>query len=115
MSLIRLMLAATIASALLVGLMPTSVSADTTAKQEQELKEEVKVECTAGGYGQSSTCKASGKVLGKQSQEIKTRDGVKVLTKLENTGMDTPTLATVSSMLFLGTAAAYIKVKSRNA
>jgi opacity protein-like surface antigen len=115
MSFIRLMLAATIASALLVGVMPTAVSADTVAKQDQELEEEVKVECTAGGYGQSSTCKAKSRVLGKQSQEIKTRDGVKVLNKLENTGLDTPTLATVSSMLVLGTAAAYVKVKSKNA
>ncbi len=105
MNIIKLILATTVASALLVGVMPTTVLADTAASQNQE----VEMECTttSEAYGQS---KATCKNTSKQRQLITTREGVKIH-KVLDTGLDTNSLSVVLGTLTTGTLAFVAKRK----
>ncbi len=105
MSIIRLMIATTLASALLVTVMATPVLADTSAEQNQNL--EVECETTSSSYGQSSAkCKAKGE----QEQKITTREGVKVH-KVLDTGLDTQTMSVVFGTFATGALAIVAKRK----
>ncbi len=59
-------------SILSTGLLLSSVSSvfAQVASQEQQLDQNVKVNCTTGAYGQSSTCTAEGTQSGSQSQYL---------------------------------------------
>jgi hypothetical protein len=102
---IKLMIATTVASALLMTVMATPVLADTTAEQNQNL--EVECKTTSGSYGQASAeCHAKGE----QKQKITTREGVKIHKVLE-TGLDSNTMSVVIGTLATGAVAAVAKRK----
>lgn len=117
MSLVKLTLATTLAAALTLAMSSTALA--DTVKQEQELntKSEVKVTCTTGAYGQSSTCtaEADAEANGKQSQEIvyRTNGRAIVAHKPVDTGADVATTAAVSGTVLAGAAAAVVQIKSR--
>ena len=73
----KLVIALTLAVALLVIAMPTTVSAEEDKQtQTQKLEQSYEVECTTGSYGQS-TCKVKGTNTGEQTQTqyIRRADG----------------------------------------
>jgi hypothetical protein len=105
MSIIRLMIATTVASALLMTVMVTPVLADTTAEQNQNL--DVECDVTSSSYGQSSAnCRAKGE----QRQLIKTREGLAVH-KVLDTGLDSQTMSVVFGTLSAGALALVAKRK----
>jgi hypothetical protein len=81
-------------SAVLFSSFATAVSAD-TVKQEQELK----LNCTAGSYGQSSSCTAEGK----QSQTVEI-NGIKYFVRNDGTRVriHTPANTSVDSVALAG-------------
>lgn len=111
MSLIKLISALTIASALLVIAMPYQVSAE-TLEQSQTLEQEF--ECKVEGYG---IAKCYGKQRGEQHQKIegfRRADGKFIrVHKVVDTGVDGYTLATVAGTLVTGVGAAILKIKNR--
>lgn len=119
MNIARLITASTLALALMVGIFTSPAFAETSVEQNQKLEQELEVECTAGAYGQDSTCKAYGKQVGEQSQKVLgvfREDGSFVkIHKPVDTGLDSPTLAGVTGIVLTGSAAAYLKIKSRQA
>lgn len=118
MTVIRYITATSLALALMATVFVSPVLAETTAEQNQKLEQEVEVECSVTGYGESK-CKARGKQTGEQSQKILgvfRQDGTFVPThKTVNTGLDNYSLALVSGTVIAGSAAAYLKVKNRKA
>jgi len=98
----KLITALTLASALMVVAMPSTVSAQ-SMEQNQKLEQEI--ECVVSGYGQS-TCK--GKQTGEQRQRMLGKTH-----KVINTGVDTTVLATTSAIAVAGLAAGVLKFKTR--
>lgn len=116
MSLVRFITASTLALALMVGVFATPALADTSAEQNQKLEQEVEIKCEVGAYGQNTKCEGKGKQTGEQSQKIKGvfRNG-KFIPAHEpaDTGLDSMTLAAVTGLIVTGSAAAYVKFKTR--
>src|SRR5690606_28753401 len=114
-TIVRYLTASTLALALMAAMFVTPVSAEVTAEQSQELEQSI--ECTVGSYGQNTTCKAS--QSGKQRQRILgvfRKDGKFVpVHKPADTGLDTASLAVVGGTVVAGSAAAFLRAKSRKA
>lgn len=116
MSLVRFITASTLAFALMVGLFVTPAMADTTAEQNQKLEQEIEIKCETGAYGQNTKCEGKGKQTGEQSQKIKGifRNGKFIPAHQPvDTGLDGATLAVVAGLIVTGSAAAYVKFKTR--
>lgn len=119
MSIVKLMTATTLAAALMVVMTGSALAQSMSQEQELNVNNSVKVNCTTGAYGQSSTCtaEASGSASGKQSQRMDNvvcrRDGNCVYPhKTANTGADFGTVAAATSLIS-GSVAAVIKLKKR--
>jgi len=95
-------------SAVLFSSFATVVSAD-TVKQEQELNQTVKVNCTTGSYGQNTTCTAEGTQNGKQSQTVEI-NGVKYFVRNDGTRVriHTPVNTSVDGVTIAGIVAAAV-------
>lgn len=114
MSVTKLITAITLAAALLIVAMPSQASAN-SIELNQDMNQEVEIECTSGSYGQNTTCKAKGTQSNSQTG--------KVLAALDckgkkchipaATGLDTLTLSAIFGTLALGTSAAIAKYKTQ--
>lgn len=120
MSIVKLMTATTLAAALMVVMTSSALAQSMSQEQELNVNNSVKVNCTTGAYGQSSTCtaEASGNASGKQSQRMDNvvcrRDGNCVYPHTTaNTGADFGTMAAAATSLISGSVAAVIKLKKR--
>lgn len=118
MSSLKLMTAITLATALMLVVMPERTSAQVMEQsQELNVNNSVKVNCTTGAYGQSSTCtaEASGSATGKQTQRIVYRaDGTAIVVHTPvNAGSDLPATAAAVGSLMTGAIAAVIQLKNR--
>ena len=85
--------------------MAQSVSA-AEASQEQELEQQVEVDCTAGAYGQESTCEVDAYQKGTQKQTITLNDGTVIKShEPVNAGLDMSTGIAVASLTATGVTA----------
>jgi len=96
----KTLLIATLAS--VVGVMHTTSPVMANEVTEQSQAQKLKIECTTGSYGQSSTCKAEGEQ--KQAQKIVYRNG-KFYHKPVDTALDTQTAVAASGIMVIGLAA----------
>lgn len=112
MSFSKLITAATLAGALTLAMSGQALAAEQSQEQSLKTNSKVEVNCTAGAYGQNSTCtaKAEAEAYGKQSQKIVYRaDGTPVVVHdVVNTGLDLPTLLAAAGTMVSGAAAAVI-------
>lgn len=116
MSFTKLITAATLAGALTLAMSGQALAAEMSQEQELKTNSKVEVNCTAGAYGQDSTCtaKAESEASGKQTQKIVYRaDGTPVVVHdVVNTGLDLPVMLTVAGTIVSGAAAAVIRLKN---
>ncbi len=106
-------------SAVVLSSFATVVSAE-TIKQEQELNQNVKVNCTTGAYGQSTTCTAEGSQTGKQIQTV-VIDGVKYFVRNDgkrvrvhtpvNTSLDGVAIAGIVATAVTAAGAGFLTIK----
>lgn len=104
---LKVITATTIALALLVAVMPYGVQAETA---EQEQKFDVECNVSTSGYGQSTN---NCKVLGKQSQKITLRKGVKPVDTLAATGVDTNVAIASTVSIAGGAVATFLRIKNK--
>lgn len=102
--------------ALLIGGVALSAVAGqvnaTEVNQDQKLKQELKIECETGAYGQSSKCKAYGEQKAEQSQKVVVRDRVLGKThEVVDTALDAQTAAAVTGVLATGVGSIVLKRK----
>ncbi|HYD35315.1 MAG TPA: hypothetical protein VD999_04570 [Vitreimonas sp.] len=118
----KLMTATTLAAALTLSMVSLASAQVMEQNQEQRVDNNVRVNCTTGAYGQSSTCtaEAAGSAYGRQYQRMENRqvrrraDGTLVYVHTTaNTGMDMYSIVTVLGTVMTGSTAAVLKLKNR--
>lgn len=105
MKVLKFLTAIALSAVVLLNVMPSMINAEDSTEQTQKQDQKLKVECTTGSYGQTSTCTAEGEQHQEQTQKLVYVD--MPIHNVANTGLDMFTMSAVAITLAIG-ATAYI-------
>ncbi len=107
----KTLLIAALASVVGVMQFSTPVAAAENGEMHQEQEQKLKVECTTGSYGQSTTCTAEGKQRQEQRQKVLGQQiayraqGGGLYHKPVDTALDAKTSAAIMAIALIGAGA----------